>query len=284
MNGEVENAVRRLIRLDPKLYSENGLKIFEFLKKHIKGQDDALLDVVDALEIIEASFNSEDKTIYTGLFLGGSGVGKTLVAQILALLLFGNRRAFTYVNCEFYSASHEGSRLFGSPPGYIGYNEPPLLAQENIDKYAIQSNDEIKKSLDLISEVTKEIDELEDNAFRHLKKMYSNKSLSSIREYDHTDKILKAIIDKRDRLINRLESLNHNAKELSTNGPYRSIILFDEIEKANKVIHTALLSIIDNAEATMANGKITKFNNSIIIMTSTPVQVLLVIYHPVSGV
>ena len=62
-------------------------------------------------------------------------MGKTETVRALAETIFGNKRAFTRVNCQEYSAHYNISKLLGSPPGYVGGEIRPLLAQENIDRH-----------------------------------------------------------------------------------------------------------------------------------------------------
>jgi ATP-dependent Clp protease ATP-binding subunit ClpC len=69
------------------------------------------------------------------LFMGPTGVGKTETVRALAETVFGNKRAYTRVNCQEYSAHYNISKLLGSPPGYVGGEIRPLLSQENIDKH-----------------------------------------------------------------------------------------------------------------------------------------------------
>jgi ATP-dependent Clp protease ATP-binding subunit ClpA len=148
--------------LDADAPSGIGQKTLRFLKYNIKGQDDALKDIVDAIEIREASFQEGDKPIYCGIALGPSGVGKTLTTEVLAELWFGSRRGFTRIACEAYSEPHSISKLIGSPPGYVGFwdsdkggGSAPILAQESIDKYALQasaSNKRIEENIKKLQE------------------------------------------------------------------------------------------------------------------------------------
>jgi ATP-dependent Clp protease ATP-binding subunit ClpC len=76
-----------------------------------------------------------ERPLLTMLFMGPTGVGKTETVRCLAETIFGNRRAFTRVNCQEYSAHYNISKLLGSPPGYVGGEIRPLLAQENLDRH-----------------------------------------------------------------------------------------------------------------------------------------------------
>jgi ATP-dependent Clp protease ATP-binding subunit ClpA len=256
-------------RLDPKPYSAKALKVLDFFKHHIKGQDDAILDLIDAIEIRDAGFRAPDKTIYSGLFLGGSGVGKTLFAQTLALYLFGDRASFTYIDCSLYSARHEVSRLFGAPPGYIGFSEQPILAQENIDKYAMKESEAARNLSAKDEEAKKALQNIVEGAFNILARKYGSdpSSPTFAEEQRNLDKVLKHLTRERSILLNKMKAFDSRRNEITVQNP-ESIILFDEIEKADPTLHKALLGILDNARAQMAAGKETRFNNSYIFMTS----------------
>lgn len=91
---------------------------------------DVLLHI---LMIDAAGLKDEEKPIGSCLFLGPSGVGKTIVAKTTAKYYFGNENSFLLVNMAEFSASHETSKLIGSPPGYVGYNEGGLLTNFLLD-------------------------------------------------------------------------------------------------------------------------------------------------------
>jgi ATP-dependent Clp protease ATP-binding subunit ClpC len=82
-----------------------------------------------------AQIQDPERPLLTMLFTGPTGVGKTETVRALAEVLFGNRRAFTRINCQEYSEHFTMSKLLGSPPGYVGGEIQPLLAQENIERH-----------------------------------------------------------------------------------------------------------------------------------------------------
>lgn len=92
------------------------------------------------------------------LFLGPTGSGKTRVVEAAAEVLFGDPNAVIKIDCGELQHSHEIAKLIGSPPGYLGHREtPPLLTQENLDKYHTERDpftlvlfDEIEKASDAL--------------------------------------------------------------------------------------------------------------------------------------
>ena len=103
--------------------------------KMVVGQPQALAKLTDSFSRLIAGVHDPDSPLLTMLFLGPTGVGKTETVRSLAETVFGNKRAFTRVNCQEYSAHYNISKLLGSPPGYVGGEIRPLLAQENLDRH-----------------------------------------------------------------------------------------------------------------------------------------------------
>ena len=138
-------ADRELVPLNTKMLSPAAKKAFDFVTQEVVGQDMSILAITEALEMFNSPLRNPSHPIFVGLFLGPSGVGKTLTAEKLAQFLFEDPCAFTKINCSELSQEHEVARLKGSPPGYIGFIDStspearksphPLLSQWNIDKY-----------------------------------------------------------------------------------------------------------------------------------------------------
>ena len=103
--------------------------------KMVVGQPRAIAKLTDSFSRLIAGVHDPDSPLLTMLFLGPTGVGKTETVRSLAETVFGNKRAFTRVNCQEYSAHYNISKLLGSPPGYVGGEIRPLLAQENLDRH-----------------------------------------------------------------------------------------------------------------------------------------------------
>jgi ATP-dependent Clp protease ATP-binding subunit ClpC len=105
------------------------------MNKMVVGQPQAITKLTDSFSRLIAGVHDPERPLLTMMFMGPTGVGKTETVRALAETVFGNRRAFTRVNCQEYSAHYNISKLLGSPPGYVGGEIRPLLAQENIDRH-----------------------------------------------------------------------------------------------------------------------------------------------------
>ncbi|CAH1043657.1 AAA family ATPase [Halomonas sp. TD01] len=162
--------------------------VMSSVKSEIIGQDQAILAVEDMLKVVRADITDPRKPLYTSLFLGPTGVGKTEIVRALARSLYGDADAFCRVDMNTLSQEHYAASLTGAPPGYVGAKEG------------------------------------------------------------------KTIIDQE-----KLEG------KLGLPG----IVLLDEVEKASKEVHQALLNVFDNGLLTVASGEKTySFRNAIIFMTS----------------
>jgi len=105
------------------------------MRKMVVGQPAAIEKVTDSFSRLIAGIHDPESPLLTMMFMGPTGVGKTETVRALAETIFGNRRAYTRINCQEYSAHYNISKLLGSPPGYVGGEIRPLLAQENIDRH-----------------------------------------------------------------------------------------------------------------------------------------------------
>ena len=159
------------------------LKMEEILAKRVIGQNEAIKAVSNAIRRARVGFTDENRPIGSFMFLGPTGVGKTELAKALAEFMFNDENSMVRIDMSEYMERHSVSRLIGSPPGYVGWEEGGQLT-------------------DII---------------RHR--------------------------------------------------PY-SLILFDEIEKANPEVFNLLLQILDEGHLTDGKGRKVNFKNSVIIMTS----------------
>ena len=114
------------------------------LKSVIFGQDHAIESVVSAIKTAKAGIGNEDKPICSFLFTGPTGVGKTELTKQLALFL---GIEFTRIDMSEYMEKHTVSKLIGSPPGYVGYEQGGLLTEEiNKKQHCVLLLDEIEKA------------------------------------------------------------------------------------------------------------------------------------------
>ncbi len=145
---KIETVVARIARIPERSVGESEkdkLKYLEFrLKERIFGQDQAVLAVVNAVKRSRAGFRSANKPVANFLFVGPTGVGKTELARSLADLLGVSLHRF---DMSEYQEKHTVSRLIGSPPGYVGYEEGGLLTDAiRKQPHAVVLLDEIEKA------------------------------------------------------------------------------------------------------------------------------------------
>lgn len=162
---------------------EGLLELENSLKMNVIGQDSAVTKIAKAVRRNRVGIKDPNRPIGSFIFLGSTGIGKTHLAKQLAKEIFGAEDALIRVDMSEYQEKHSMSRLIGSPPGYVGFNEGGQLT------------------------------------------------------------------------------------EAVKNKPY-SVVLFDEIEKANKDIFSLLLQVLDDGHLTDGMGRKINFKNCIIIMTS----------------
>jgi len=155
----------------------------EMLSKRIVDQEEAIKAVSNAIRRSRAGISEESRPLGSFLFLGPTGVGKTETAKALAEFLFNDENALIRVDMSEYMEKFDVSKMIGSPPGYVGYDEGGQL----------------------------------------------------------TEKVRRR--------------------------PY-SVILLDEIEKANPEVFNILLQVLEDGRLTDAKGRIASFKNAILIMTS----------------
>jgi len=158
-------------------------KMEESLGERVIGQNEAIQAISHAIRRNRAGLSEPNRPLGSFMFLGPTGVGKTETAKALALFLFNDENAMIRLDMSEYMERHTSSKMIGSPPGYIGYEEGGQLT----------------------------------------------------------------------------EKIRHR--------PY-SVILLDEIEKANPEVFNILLQILEDGRLTDAKGRVASFRNSIIIMTS----------------
>ena len=109
--------------------AEKLLQMEERLHERIIGQDEAIAALADAIRRARAGLKDPRRPIGSFIFLGSSGVGKTEMAKTLAEFLFDDEDALVRIDMSEYREQHTASRLFGAPPGYVGYEEGGQLTE-----------------------------------------------------------------------------------------------------------------------------------------------------------
>lgn len=123
------------------------LHLKSYLQNEIFGQDDAIKRVSDVILRSKAQLSSSEKPLGSFLFLGATGVGKTALAKAIARYLFDSEQHMIRFDMSEYMEAHSVSKLIGSPPGYIGYEEGGQLTQRvKQHPYSLVLFDEIEKA------------------------------------------------------------------------------------------------------------------------------------------
>jgi ATP-dependent Clp protease ATP-binding subunit ClpC len=127
--------------------SQKLIRMEEELHKRVIGQEEAIVAVSKSIRRARAGIKDPKRPTGSFIFLGPSGVGKTELARTLAEFLFGDEDALIQVDMSEYMEKHSVSRLVGSPPGYIGYDEGGQLTEAVRRKpYSVVLMDEIEKA------------------------------------------------------------------------------------------------------------------------------------------
>ncbi|MBA5870283.1 MAG: ATP-dependent Clp protease ATP-binding subunit [Nitrospira sp.] len=127
--------------------SNKLLRMEEFLHKRVIGQNEAISAVARAIRRSRAGLKEAKKPIGSFIFLGPTGVGKTELARTLAEFLFNSEDALIRIDMSEYQEKFTSSRLFGAPPGYVGYEEGGQLTEKVRRRpYSVVLFDEIEKA------------------------------------------------------------------------------------------------------------------------------------------
>lgn len=236
-------------KLDSNGLCEHTKELEDFLSEKIVNQPRAVKCIVSAYDKFNSPLRQPKKPILSALFLGPSGVGKTYIAEMLAEYFFDNPAAFTKIECANYVNRHEISKLLGAPPGYLGYNDLPLLSQGNIEMPAMEhAQTTLIKTDRKASLLNEEVKKAEAAGLKSINQRETNFLMQTY--------------------MKKVAQLNNYIYEKTKNVPFISIILFDEIEKAHSSLHHFLLEVTSKGRTRLGNGQEIFFYNSFILMTS----------------
>ena len=238
-----------------KLVGEEKQKLLNLeanMKKRVMGQDEAINLVSDAIVRARSGIKDPNKPIGSFIFLGPTGVGKTEVAKTLAYELFDDERHMIRIDMSEYMESHSVSRLIGSPPGYVGYDDGGQLTEAvRRNPYSIVLFDEIEKAHKDVFNILLQI--LDDGRITD----------SQGRTVDFKNTIIimtsnlgsEYILDKLQNTTNMvLEELKHTFKPEFLNRIDETII-FKALDK--QVIYEILDKIINDLNKRLEDKKIT---------------------------
>ncbi len=135
-----------LVRLEEK-ETERLLKMEEYMRSNVIGQEEPISAISRAVRRSRAGIKNPRRPIGSFIFLGPTGVGKTLLARMLASFMFGDENALIQIDMSEYMDKYNVSRLIGAPPGYVGYEEGGQLTEKVRRRpYSVILLDEIEKA------------------------------------------------------------------------------------------------------------------------------------------
>jgi len=146
--ADIEDIVAKLARIPSKQVSNDDKSLLQDLEKRLKlgvfGQNQAVETLSSSIKLARAGLNYKDRPLGSFLFAGPTGVGKTEISKQLASILGVKLLRF---DMSEYMERHSVSKLIGSPPGYVGYDEGGQLTEQvNSNPYAVLLLDEIEKA------------------------------------------------------------------------------------------------------------------------------------------
>ena len=146
--SDIENIVAKLARIPSRQVTNDDKSLLKNLEQELKlgvfGQDSAVESLSTAIKLARSGLSQEDKTMGSFLFAGPTGVGKTEICKQMARIMGVKLLRF---DMSEYMERHSISKLIGSPPGYVGYDEGGLLTEAvNTNPYAVLLLDEVEKA------------------------------------------------------------------------------------------------------------------------------------------
>ena len=272
--------------LNPNNPTEQEEMLYKAYRRFIVGQDKAVRHLVKTIclaNILNGQLRPIDKPAGIFLVFGTTGSGKTYLSEVTAMLLFGSFKALTKIKGGDFQLSHQIATLTGAPPGYIGFDSPPFLTQEKLDRFSFDCT-----ITDPVARRYVKLQAKSDLGFRRKNELltiirsFESSALSyqmqGVRSYNDAiqelpiveDNISKCI-DARDRIaVLRPELKDFKPPIYDREKGYSSVVNIDELEKADEAVRRILLDVLDKAELSVSgnNPEIISFKNSLIFLTS----------------
>jgi len=243
--------------------SEKLMKLEDILHERVVGQEEAVKSVARAVRRARVGLKDPKRPIGSFIFLGPTGVGKTELSRALAQAMFGDENNMIRIDMSEYMEKHAVSRLIGSPPGYVGYDEGGQLTEKvRRNPYSVILFDEIEKAHPEVFNILLQI--LEDGRLTDGKGktvdfknaiiiMTSNVGASTINK----QKTLGFSMDGDKRIENEYEKMKGNVME-ELKRSFRpeflnridDIIVFHSLEEKDlqKIVNLMLKSVVERLE------------------------------------
>src|SRR5262245_36001901 len=276
--------------LDPEIPGREERLLYENYRQHFVGQDHGLRHLVRSIMLansLKGQGRATDKPAAVFFAFGTTGSGKTLLAEITAKLFFDDPKGMTKIHCGEFQLKHEIASVTGAPPGYVGYEDEPLITQEKLDRFgfaASQKDPLARRYLRLQAEIDRIFERLRQ--IGDIERSFNNSAFSFqaqiVRQYNEAmdqkkglDERVGNLITQRDKLLEHRKDLaDAKQEEYNPEKGYPSVVLIDEFEKADDSMRIALLEILDKGELIVKGkkGGTVSFRNSIIFLTSNIAQ------------
>ena len=184
---------------------EKLLQLEDRLKMRVKGQEEAVTKVSDVIRMSKVGVTDVERPLGSFLFMGNTGVGKTELAKTLAETLFDDERALVRIDMSEFMEQHSVSKLIGSPPGYVGYDEGGQLTEKIRRRpYSVILFDEIEKAHSSVLNILLQI--LDDGRLTDSKgRMVNFKNAIIIMTSNIPAENIKQVL--RPELINRIDEI-----------------------------------------------------------------------------
>lgn len=220
---------------------EKLLSLKDNLRKRVKGQDEAIELVGNAIIRARSGIKDPNRPIGSFIFMGPTGVGKTEVAKSLASKLFDDERHIIRIDCSEYMEAFNVSRLLGAPPGYVGYDQGGELTEAvRRNPYSIVLFDEIEKAHPDVFNILLQI--LDDGRITDSQgRLIDFKNTIIIMTSNLGSDIILNNEDNRDELVMKLLKMTFRPELINR---IDEIITFNSLSK--EVIYQVLDRIIDD--------------------------------------